>query len=220
MDCEPFSEGSAMEEQTVQQIVAELLSSLEPLDTQTSALLHFLKAKGIATDDELAPFLEQAGNAANVRWRAMQVRTAALISNAMKSAEKAAQTSGSNATEESAKSTAGTSKEPEVKKEAQKKEEGNRGPGATKKESSEGKGSGAKKSSEETGASKKETTQKNEIPEESDKKEFVKTQEALQEKAVPAPKVESASSGAAESEESNSIQSNATPKETAKEKVA
>jgi len=75
-----------MDEAQVQQIVDELLSSLEPLETQSSALLQFLKAKGLATDEELAPFLDQAGNTANVRWRAVKVRTAALISNAMKSA--------------------------------------------------------------------------------------------------------------------------------------
>ena len=39
-----------MDEQIVQQIFDELLSSLEPLDTQNAALLQFLKAKGIATD--------------------------------------------------------------------------------------------------------------------------------------------------------------------------
>src|SRR5579872_4347583 len=60
---------------------------MEPIETQSGALMQFLKAKGLATDEELAPFLEQAGNAANVRWRAVRVRTAALISNAMKPAD-------------------------------------------------------------------------------------------------------------------------------------
>jgi hypothetical protein len=76
-----------MEEEIVQQIVDDLLTSLEPLDTQASALLQFLKAKGLASDEELAPFLEQAGNASNVRWRATRVRIRSLISSAMKSAE-------------------------------------------------------------------------------------------------------------------------------------
>ena len=56
-----------MDEEILQQIFDELLSSFEPLETQTAALVQFLKAKGIATDEELAPFLEQAGNASNVR---------------------------------------------------------------------------------------------------------------------------------------------------------
>jgi hypothetical protein len=76
-----------MNEEIVQQIVDEILSSLEPLETQSAALTQFLKAKGLATEEELAPFLDQAANAANVRWRAVRVRTAALISNAMKTAE-------------------------------------------------------------------------------------------------------------------------------------
>jgi hypothetical protein len=80
-----------MDEQIIKQIVDELLSTLEPLETQSAALLQFLKAKGLATDEELAPFLEQAGNASNVRWRAVRVRTAALISNALKPAEKSAE---------------------------------------------------------------------------------------------------------------------------------
>ncbi|HTC48961.1 MAG TPA: hypothetical protein VK722_16675 [Candidatus Aquilonibacter sp.] len=76
-----------MDEQIVKQIFDELLSSLEPLETQNTALLQFLRAKGIASDNELAPFLEQAGNASNVRWRAMRVRIAALIASAMKPTE-------------------------------------------------------------------------------------------------------------------------------------
>jgi hypothetical protein len=76
-----------MEEELVQQILDELLSTFEPLDTQCAALLQFLKAKGIATDEELKPFLEQAGNASNVRWLAARVRLRSLISSAMKPSE-------------------------------------------------------------------------------------------------------------------------------------
>lgn len=76
-----------MDEQILQQIFDELLSSLEPLDTQTAALLQFLKAKGTVTDEDLAPYVEQAGNASNVRWLAARVRIHSLISSALKSAE-------------------------------------------------------------------------------------------------------------------------------------
>ena len=77
-----------MDESAVNEILEELVSSLEPLEAQSTAILHFLKAKGIATDEDLAPFLEQATNASNVRWRAFRLRTAALISSAMKGPEK------------------------------------------------------------------------------------------------------------------------------------
>jgi cobalamin biosynthesis protein CobT len=77
-----------MDEEIVLQILDELFSSLEPLDTVTSALLQLLKAKGVATENEVAPFLEQAGNASSVRWRAARVRIAGLISSAMRSADR------------------------------------------------------------------------------------------------------------------------------------
>lgn len=77
-----------MDEQIIQDILTEVFSSFEPLDAQTSALLQFLKAKGLATDEELAPFLAQARNASNVRWLAARIRLASLLSSALKPAEK------------------------------------------------------------------------------------------------------------------------------------
>jgi hypothetical protein len=61
-----------MDEKIIQDILANVFSSLEPLDAQCSAILQFLKAKGFATDKELAPFLE---------------RIASLLSSALKSPE-------------------------------------------------------------------------------------------------------------------------------------
>lgn len=77
-----------MNEEVVEQIVDEVFSSLEPLDTQGAALLAFLKAKGIASDEELAPFLRQAANTSSVRWLAARVRIKSLIASAMKDIEK------------------------------------------------------------------------------------------------------------------------------------
>jgi hypothetical protein len=79
-----------MDEKIVQEILHELLSSLETLDTQSTAILQFLKDKGIASDEELASHLEQAGNASSVRWRAVRVRIEYLLSGAIKSAQQEA----------------------------------------------------------------------------------------------------------------------------------
>jgi hypothetical protein len=76
-----------MDEKIIQDILTEVFSALEPLDAQTAAILPFLKAKGLATDEEFAPFLEQAENASNVRWLAARVRIASLLSSAFKPTE-------------------------------------------------------------------------------------------------------------------------------------
>ena len=80
-----------MDEKIVQEMLHELFASLEALETQNSAVLKFLKDKGIVSEKELAPYLEQAGNASGVRWLAVRVRMDHLLSSAMKSAEKEAQ---------------------------------------------------------------------------------------------------------------------------------
>ncbi|MFZ0293765.1 MAG: hypothetical protein WAL52_09195 [Candidatus Sulfotelmatobacter sp.] len=76
-----------MGQNIVQEILHELFASLEALDTQTTAIRQFLKDKGIATDQELAPYLKQAGNASGVRWLAVRVRIDHLLSSAIKPAE-------------------------------------------------------------------------------------------------------------------------------------
>src|SRR4029077_2424221 len=75
----------------MQEILHDLFSSLEALETQNTAILQFLKDKGIATDEELASHLEQAGNASSVRWRGVRVRADYLFASAIKAAEQAAE---------------------------------------------------------------------------------------------------------------------------------
>ena len=117
-----------MDENIVEEILQTLLSSLEALDTQTTALMQYVKAKGIATEEELAPFLEQSGNASNVRWRAAKVRMSSLLAAAAKSAKAEAALEAqkavkkqlskptAEATEKPAEETAGEKKEIEARR--------------------------------------------------------------------------------------------------------
>jgi hypothetical protein len=77
-----------MREETAEQILDGLFSFLEDLETQSAAILQFLKDKGIASDEELAPHLEQAGKASSVKWRAARVRLNYLLASAAKPPEK------------------------------------------------------------------------------------------------------------------------------------
>lgn len=63
-----------MNDDAAHQVLRDLLSYFESLETRTGAVLQFLKEKGIATDEQLAPSLEQAASAASVKWRAVRVR--------------------------------------------------------------------------------------------------------------------------------------------------
>src|SRR5579885_2780954 len=77
-----------MDEALVNEILDELIGSLEALETQSAAILHYVKEKAGATEEDLRPYLEQAGNASNVRWRATRARIEHLWAGAVKSAEK------------------------------------------------------------------------------------------------------------------------------------
>ncbi|HEV2729999.1 MAG TPA: hypothetical protein VGV15_08205 [Terriglobales bacterium] len=74
-------------EDIAQEILHQLFSSLEALETQCAAILQFLKEKGIASEEELAVHFEQAGNASSIRWRAARLRIDHLLSSAIKAAE-------------------------------------------------------------------------------------------------------------------------------------
>src|SRR5882757_505411 len=69
-----------MNYEAMKEILNELFSHLERLESQSEAILHFLKEKKRVTDKQLAPYLEQAGNASNVKWRAARIRIEHLLS--------------------------------------------------------------------------------------------------------------------------------------------
>ncbi|MGC2698077.1 MAG: hypothetical protein WA738_20000 [Candidatus Angelobacter sp.] len=71
-----------MNSEAIKEVLDALFSQLERLDTQNSAMLQFLQEKKRVTDKQLAPYLEQAGNASSVRWRAARVRIDYLLSSA------------------------------------------------------------------------------------------------------------------------------------------
>ena len=112
-----------MDENTniVEEILHDLFSSMEALETQNTAILQFLKNKGIATDEELASHLEQAGNASSVRWRGVRVRADYLFASAIKAAEQAAEKESPKPaeTEQESKAAAKQSGEKETAKGAQ-----------------------------------------------------------------------------------------------------
>src|SRR5580700_11084807 len=119
-----------MDEEIVRQILDELFSSFEDMETQSAALLLFLKDQGIATKEKLAPFLEQAGNTSEVRWRAARVRMGALLASALKTPEPAAEKKITVAQEKNVESTANVDTKkaegqtPEPKSEGPKNEAG------------------------------------------------------------------------------------------------
>jgi hypothetical protein len=80
-----------MREETAEQILDVLFSFVEDLETQSAAILQFLKDKGIASDEELVPHFEQAGKASSVKWRAARVRMNYLLASAAKPPEKVAE---------------------------------------------------------------------------------------------------------------------------------
>jgi hypothetical protein len=71
----------------IKEILDELFSLLESLETQSLALSQFLKDQGIAADEKLAPYLDRAGNASSVKWRAARARMQYLLSPVAKKAE-------------------------------------------------------------------------------------------------------------------------------------
>jgi hypothetical protein len=129
-----------MDLEIASQILDELFPLLEEQDTQISAVLQFLQDKRTAANDDLAPYLERAGNASNVRWRAVRVRLESLLTAVNRSEEAAkAKTAGTSeghgkdaahekdSVEEQPERPAGKETQPAKKKEKEEEEQGRNG---------------------------------------------------------------------------------------------
>ena len=57
-----------MDNNALDPVLDEFFPAMEAVDTQAMAILHFLKDKGMLTDEEFAPYLEEAGKTSNIRW--------------------------------------------------------------------------------------------------------------------------------------------------------
>jgi hypothetical protein len=71
-------------------LLQELLPAFEDLEAQSAAILLFLKDRGMANDEALKPYFEQAGLATNVKWRAVRARLEHLLAPPPKSATEVA----------------------------------------------------------------------------------------------------------------------------------
>ena len=63
-----------MSENPIKEILSDLLPYFESLEAQSSAILQLLRDKQIANDEELNRYMEKAGEASSVKWRAARVR--------------------------------------------------------------------------------------------------------------------------------------------------
>jgi len=61
-------------ENSVREALEELLDYLEQVETQSEAVLQFLRDNSGATEEKLALYLEKAGNATEIKSRAIRAR--------------------------------------------------------------------------------------------------------------------------------------------------
>jgi hypothetical protein len=69
-----------MSRNPAEDVLNELLPYFEALDTQNAALVQFLKDKRVVSDEQLAPYLERAAKASNVKWFGARLRMGRLFS--------------------------------------------------------------------------------------------------------------------------------------------
>jgi hypothetical protein len=70
----------------IAEIFDEMFTLLEDLETRSVAVLEYLKEQGGASNEKLAPYLDRAAAASDVRWRAARARMDHLLAPRPKSA--------------------------------------------------------------------------------------------------------------------------------------
>jgi hypothetical protein len=78
-----------MDDKLTRELLDEVIPYLEKIEAQSAAVLELLKEKGLATNEQLTAYLEQASNASNVRWRAARLRIERILEASNKNAEPA-----------------------------------------------------------------------------------------------------------------------------------
>ena len=127
----------------IQELVNELTSSVEDIETQQRALVQFLKDRGDFTDEQFAGYLSQAGKASSVRWRAVRVRLDHLLEGEKAREEKAAEAAKEKNQEKEKPASAGEKAPETIEKKEAPKEEGQKDGGKkdeSKAQKDEGKG--------------------------------------------------------------------------------
>jgi hypothetical protein len=69
-----------MSRNPAEDVLNELLPYFEAIDTQNAAIVQFLKDKRVVSDEQLAPYLERAAKASNVKWLGARLRMGRLFS--------------------------------------------------------------------------------------------------------------------------------------------
>jgi hypothetical protein len=110
----------------IQELVNELTSSVEDIETQQRALVQFLKDRGDFTDEQFAGYLSHAGKASSVRWRAVRVRLDHLLEGEKAREEKAAEAAKEKNHEKEKPDSAGEKAPETIEKKEAPKEEGQR----------------------------------------------------------------------------------------------
>ena len=82
-----------MDADAVKNALKELYPHLEWQETQITALLEFMRAKGIIMDQEFDRFVEEAGKRSSVKWLATRLRIEHALSQSSEEKEKPAEIS-------------------------------------------------------------------------------------------------------------------------------